>query len=225
MKPKARGSICLLLAGFMISGCASFEPGTRLQTLERPRQPTARAAQEGLEVSVEEFVNHEKSQTIFDTDLAASRVLAIFVRAENSGTEKYTLRRSDIKALLKGQPLTSLTPTEAADEAATSEYVGKALGWTVAAGPLAILLWPVTIGVSAIHTRRINKRIESYFESSGYQDALVGPKQIAKGFIYFKFDKGMDKLENLVIEAEATEDQSGKKLPFKFSLPPLDLPK
>jgi hypothetical protein len=225
MRSIRNSSICLSLATLMVSGCASFEPGMRLQSLNGPREPTARAAQEGLEVSVEEFINREKSEKMFDTDLASNKVLAIFVRVENGGAEKYTLRRSDIKASLKGQSLSQLAPVDAAGQAATSEYAGKALGWTLATGPFAILLWPVTIGASAVHTRGVNKRIESYFEGTSYQDALVGPRQNTFGFVYFKIEDKSDKLENLVIEAEAAGDQSGKKLSYKFSIPPVKVGK
>jgi hypothetical protein len=225
MESMPRRLICCLLASLSLGGCASFEPGMRLQALNQPRQPTARFAQDGLEVSVEEFITPEKSQKMFDTNLASSRVLPIFVRVENSGGEKFSLRSSDIKASLKGQPLNQLAPKDAADQAATSEYVGKALGWTLATGPFAILLWPVTMGASAVHTRGVNKRIEAYFDGTSYQDALVSPRQNTFGFVYFKIEDKMDRLDGLVIEAEATGDQSGKKLSYKFPLPPIQMSK
>lgn len=218
---KRSAFISLVMAFLVISACASFEPGARLQALNGPRQPTARNAQEGLEVSVEEFVNRDKSESMFDTDLASSKVLAILVRVDNAGNEKYAIRRTDVKAFLNGKALGQLAAKEAADEAATSEYAGKALGWTLATGPFAILLWPVTIGASAVHTHGVNKKIEAYFEGTGYQDSLVGPRQTSHGFVYFKLDEKPDKLNNLVVEAEALGDPSGKKLSYKFSLPPI----
>jgi hypothetical protein len=212
--------ICLLSVG-----CASFDPGLRLQELNAPRQPTAKATQEGLEVSVEEFITPDKSLMAFDTDLSSNGVVALLMKVENNGAEKYVAKRDDIKAFLDGQPLMPLTAREAASQAATSEYVGKALGWTVAAGPFAILLWPVTIGASTIHTQGVNKRIIQYFEGTKYQDALVSPKQTATGFIYYKVPDRVNRLENFVIEAEATGDTSAKKLSYKFTLPPLQLSK
>jgi hypothetical protein len=186
--------------------------------MHRPRQPTAKASQEGLEVSVEEFVTSAKSQMMFDTDLSSNGVFAILVRVENTGLEKYTLRRGDIRAFVNGQPLAPLSAREAANQAATSEYAGKALGWTVAAGPFAILLWPITIGASAVHTHGVNKRIEAYFDVSSYVDALVAPKQSALGFIYFNQPEGIKKLDNFAIEADAFGDSSGNKLSYKLSL-------
>lgn len=206
-------------------GCASFEPGLRLQELNTPRQPSAKATQEGLEISVEEFITPDKSLMAFDSNLSSSGVMAMLMKIENSGTEKYVAKRDDIKAFLDGQPLTPLTAREAASQAATSEYVGKALGWTVAAGPFAILLWPVTIGASAVHTQGVNKRVIQYFEGTKYQDALISPKQTAIGFIYYKLPEGVSKLDNLVVEAEAIGDASGKKLSYKFTLPPMQLSK
>lgn len=210
-----------ILVLFAFGGCASFEPGLRLQDLHRPRQPTAKATQESVEVSVEEFISPNKSQMMFDTDLAAQGVYAFLMRVENGGSGKYTARRADIKASMKGQPLTALMPREAATQAATSEYVGKALGWTIAAGPFAILLWPFTIGASAVHTHGVNKRIEAYFDASSFQDALLAPKQTALGFVYFKLPEDNKNLEQITVETEIMEEGSGEKLSYKLDIPSL----
>jgi hypothetical protein len=212
--------ICLLTVG-----CASFEPGLRFQELNGPRQPTAKAAQDGLELSLEEFISSEKSRMAFDSDISSSGVLALLIKVQNDGNERYVARRDDIKAFLDGQQLTPLSARDAADQAATSEYVAKALGWTVAAGPFAILLWPVTMGASAVHTHGVNKRIVQYFEGTKYQDALVGPKQTAIGFIYYKLPDHVSRLDNFVVEAEAVGDSSGKKLDYRFTLPSLQISK
>ena len=216
--------ILLIVTGLIFGACASFEPGLRFQDLHRPRQPTAREVQEGLEISVEEFVTPAKSQMIFDTDLSSNGVLALLRRVDNGGTERYVARRDEINAFVSGKSLIHLTPREAANQAATSEYAGKALGWTLAAGPFAILLWPATIGASAVHTHGVNKRIEQYFEGTSYQDPAVGPKQTALGFVYFRLPGGQKKLDNFTVEATASVDPGGKKLSYKFSLPPLQLP-
>lgn len=210
-----KGFLTLLL----FVGCASFEPGMRLQSLNGPRQPSARGSQEGFDVSVEEFITHEKSQAMFDTDLAASRVIGVLVRGENNGSEKFSLRRADVRATLGGQPLAQLPPKEAASQAANSEYVGKALGWTLATGPFAIILWPVTIGASAVHTHSVNERIEAYFQGTGFQDSLVSPKQMTYGFVYFKLEEKRETIENLVIDVDAAGDPSGKKLSYKLAIP------
>jgi hypothetical protein len=197
----------------------------RLQSLNGPRQPSARGTQEGFEVSIEEFITREKSQTMFDTNLAASHVIAILVRGENNGTEKFSFRRADIRAALGGQPLAQLPPREAAKEAANSEYVGKALGWTLATGPFAIILWPITIGASAVHTHGVNERIEAYFEGTSFQDSLVGPKQMTVGFVYFKLEDKPDRIENLTIDIDAAGDSSGKKVAYKLVVPPVAVTK
>jgi hypothetical protein len=212
-------SIRLVLAASVIaSGCASFEPGLRLQDLQKPRQPTARAVQEGVEVSVEEFFNPAKSQMMFDTDLVDYGVAALLMRVENNAGEKYSALRDNVRASVNGQPLTPLTPKEAADKAATSEYAGKALGWTLATGPFAMVLWPLTIGASAVHTHGVNKRIEAYFDAGGFQDALLSPKQNTLGFVYFKLPDGVKKPENFIVETDVIEDGTGKKLNYKFDV-------
>ena len=97
------------------------------------------------------------------------------------------------------------------------------MGWTLAAGPFAILLWPATIGGSAAHTASVNRRIEQHFESMRFTDSSLKPNQNAVGFFYFKLPSGVKKLENLRVEVTPTEEQTGKELSYKFSLPTLDL--
>lgn len=215
--------VIVIVAGMIFDGCASFEPGVRYQDLMRPRQPTVKEAQNGLEVSVEEFVTADKSEQAFDADIAPYGVLALLVRMENNGAQTYKAEQHAITVHLNGQILTSLSGKQAADQAATSEYVGKALGWTLATGPFAILLWPATIAGSASHTAAVNRRIEQHFENLEFNDALLKPNQSAAGFLYFKLPDGVKSLEQLVVAVTPADEQSGKKLSFKLSLPTVEL--
>jgi len=212
-----------LLTGLIFAGCASFEPGMRFQDLMRARQPTAREAREGLEVSVEEFASAHKSNQAFDADIAPYGVLPLLVRVENNGTQTYRVPQHAITVFLDNQPLGSLSGEQAASQAATSEYAGKALAWTVATGPFFILLWPATIAGSAAHTASVNRRIQQHFESLQFNDALLKPNQIAAGFLYFKLPGGVKKLEKLTVQIEPSEEKTGKTLSFKLSLPALEL--
>jgi len=217
LKTHARTNVFALAV--VLVGCATFEPGLRHQDLTNARQPTVRAAQEGLEVSVEEFASATKSQKAFDADLASYGVLPLLIRVENAGSSNYTVQRHHIKAFVDGQPLSQLVGTQAASEAGTREYAGKALGWTVATGPFAILLWPATIAGSAAHTASVNRRIEQHFESLAFNDALLKPNQTAAGFVYFKLPDEVTKLGHVTVEVEPSEEKSDKKLSYKFSLP------
>lgn len=213
----------VFVIGLLFIGCASFEPGLRFQDLARTRQPTVREVRDGMEVSVEEFVSTHKSNQAFDADIAPYGVLPLLVRVENSGTETYRVQEKDITVFLDNQPLGSLSGEEAASQAGTSEYAGKALAWTVATGPFFILLWPATIGGSAAHTHSVNRRIQQHFESLRFNDALLKPNQNAVGFLYFKIPDGVKRLEKLSVQIEPSEEKSAKKLSFKLSLPPLEL--
>ncbi len=206
-----------------LTGCAGYEPGLRSQDLTRSRLPTVSKVQEGLEVSVEEFVTPGKSRQAFDADIASYGILALLVRVENGGTGSYGVQRNHITALLGGQHLPQLTGEQAARLGANREYVGKALGWTLATGPFAILLWPATVAGSASHTRSVNRRIEQHFESLSFTDALVKPNQVAAGFAYFKLPDGIEKLKNLIVEVEVSKNQGADKIISKLSLPPLEL--
>jgi hypothetical protein len=215
--------IAALITSFLLAGCASFEPALRTPDLTRSRQPSAVTAQEGLEISVEEFASPNKSRQAFDADIASSGILALLVRADNKGTVNYKITQGSVTAHLDGQSLPSIGGTAAANQAATSEYAGKALGWTIATGPFAILLWPVTIAGSAAHTQSVNRRIQQHFESLQFTDALLKPNQVATGFVYFELPENLTKLEKLSIGATASEEPGGKQLSFNLSLPEIAL--
>ncbi len=183
-------SLTLLIA-LVLCSCASFEPGLRYQDLMRPRQPTVKEVQEGLEVSVEEFATATKSQRAFDADIARYGILALLLKVENSGTQTYRVQERTISVYLGNESLPSISGERAASQGANSEYAGKALGWTVLTGPFAILLWPATIAGSAAHTASVNRRIEQHFESMRFNDALLRPNQSTAGFLYFKLPGGV----------------------------------
>jgi len=223
MQLNIRAKFNVLLTALIFSGCATFEPGFRAQDMTGPRQPTAKKVQQGLDVSVEEFVTPEKSRQAFDADIAPYGILALLVRVENGGNDNYRIQRNQIKAFLGEQSLSPLSGKEAAGQGANREYVGKALGWTVATGPFAILLWPATVAGSATHTRSVNRRIEQHFVSLSFTDALIRPNQVAAGFAYFKLPDGVKKLQNLTVQVEASNEQNGNKITSKLSLPTLEL--
>jgi hypothetical protein len=219
----SRSKFAVLATSLILSACASFEPALRTPDFMRARQPTAIEVQEGFEVSIEEFASANKSRQAFDADIASYGVLALLLRAENKGGGTYKLPLHSIAASLDGQPLPLLGGEQAANQAATSEYAGKALGWTLAAGPFAMFLWPVTIAGSAAHTKSVNRRIEQHFESLQFSDALLKPNQIAAGFLYFKLPGSLNSLEKLIVELKPSEEPSGKQLAYKLSLPSLNL--
>jgi hypothetical protein len=208
---------------WVASGCASFEPGLRYQDLARPRQPTVRETKDGLEISLEEFASANKSRQAFDADVAPNGILPILLKIENNGTQTYKIPERVVSAYIGNDLLGSLGGESAASQSANSEYAGKALGWTVAAGPFAILLWPVTIGASAAHTASVNRRIEQHFETLRFNDALLKPNQTAAGFVYFKLPSGVNRIEKLRVEVTPLEETSSKRLEFVLPLPTIDL--
>src|ERR1043166_6706310 len=195
-----------------LSGCASFKPAMRYQDLMRPRQPTIKENQEGLEVSVEEFASKDKAMQAFDADLAPRGILALLLKVENNGTQTYSIDEQAISVYWDTEILVSIPGEKAASQAANSEYVGKALGWTMLAGPLAPFAWPLTIGGSAAHTASVNKRIEEHFRDMSFNSAVLKPNQYAAGFLYFKLPAETKKLESLRVEAIASEKETGKEL-------------
>jgi hypothetical protein len=223
MVRRSFSKITFLALCLQFNACASFEPGLRYQDLMRPRQPTVIQVQEGLEISIEEFATAQKSQQAFDADVAPYGILPLLLKVNNGGTQSYRVREHEINVFLGNESLTSLSGERAASQGANSEYVGKALGWTVLTGPFAIILWPATIAGSASHTAAVNRRIEQHFESMRFNDSLLKPNQIAVGFLYFKLPAGIKRLENLRVEVTPSEEQTAKQLSYIMSLPPMDL--
>jgi hypothetical protein len=223
VKRSSGWALTVTILSFFVTGCASFEPGLRYQDLNRPRQPTVRQTQQGLGISLEEFVTAKKSRQAFDADVAHYGILPLLLKVENNGTQTFKIQEHVITAFVNDQPLPLLAGERAASEAANSEYAGKALGWTVAAGPFAILLWPVTIGASAAHTASTNRRIEQHFESLRFSDALLKPNQTAVGFLYFRLPDKAKRFEKVRVEITPSEENTGDKLLFNFHLPTIDL--
>ena len=192
----------------------------RYQDLMRPRQPTVKETQEGLEVSIEEFASKDKSMLAFDADLAAHGILALLLKVENNGTQTYSIDEQAISAYLGTETLPLISGEKAASQGANSEYVGKALVWTVLTAPIA---GPIGIAASAAHTRAVNKRIEEYFETMSLNYAVLKPNQYAAGFLYWKLPEGKTKLENLRVEATPYEEETGTRLFYKLAIPTLDV--
>ena len=211
-----RSKSALIALCLVASGCASFEPGMRHQDLMTPRPPTVQETQNGLEISVEEFVSMNKSMQVFDADLASHGILALLVKVQNNGTQTYSIDEHAILVYLGSETLSSVSGEKAASQAANSEYVGKALFWTILTGAIA---GPIGTAASAGHTRAVNKRIEEYFETMSFNYSVLKPNQYAAGFLYWKLPEGKTKLENLRVEATPHEEETENRLFYKLALP------
>lgn len=211
-------------ASLFLSGCATFEPTLAYQDLINGRPATVKQEQKDLEISVEEFVSSEKSQQVFDADIASYGVLALFLRIENKGTASYMVRDGESKAFLGSQSLALMQGVDAADQSASSDAVGKAAAWTVATGPLALIFWPVSISASGAHTGYVNEEIRHHFDNLQLGNVLVRPARTMGGFLYFKLPNGPKKLEGLTLEVVASEEKTQERLTFRLPLPALELP-
>ncbi|MGI0014986.1 MAG: hypothetical protein ACREBU_16325 [Nitrososphaera sp.] len=223
MRLNRRSKFNVLLVALIFSGCATFEPGFHYRDIMRDRQPTVTELREGLENSVEEFITPKKSLQAFDADIAPYGVLALLLRVENKGPQHYRLQRKSIKAFLGEQPLVPLSGKEAANQAATSEYAGKALVSTLAAGPFALLWFGLPTIASLTHTASVNAKIEQHFGTLELTDTFLKPNKTVAGLVYFKLPDNAKRLERLAVEVEPFEEKSEKQLSFRFSLPTFEL--
>ncbi len=51
-----------------------------------------------------------------------------------------------------------------------------------------------------------------------FNDARLKPNQTAAGFVYFKLPEGVEKLKNLTVEVQPSEDKTGKRLTYKLNV-------
>jgi hypothetical protein len=213
--------------------CARFQPSLDKQVLfGGTRIPTVVQNQGNITVSVEEFASADKSKRAFDSDVVSSGVLPILFRIDSKNDTTFKVPADSIKAYIDDQVLSVLDGETAARQAATRDYVGRALGWTLLAGPFAILAWPGTIVGSAVHTRNVNSRIIRHFETLEFKGAMLRPNQPVSGFIYYqvpadeKFLQSLAEsktLSNLSVEIMVIPEQEGNNVSFKLPLPPINL--
>jgi hypothetical protein len=214
-------------------GCASFHPSLdQKQLFGGSRIPSVTQAREGITVSIEEFASPSKSKEAFDDDVLSSGVLPLLLRVDSRSESTFKLASSSIKAYLDNQLLDALSGETAARQAATRDYVGKALGWTLLTGPFAIIAWPGTIVGSSMHTRHINSRIIQHFQSLEFKGAVIRPNQPVSGFLYYQIPQDgktlqvlaeKKTLQNLKVELVAAADQGGDDVSFAVQIPNVDL--
>lgn len=204
-------------------GCASFKPTTSVLDLLKAQQPTVRQTNANFEISVEEFASADKSRKAFDTDLIPHGVLPLLLRLDNRGTSNVLVTEKDVTANLNGQALPQIPGIDVAREAAARDTAGRATAWTLVMGPFALIFWPVTISVSALHTKDVNQSIDDHFQNFDMGRVLVKPNQIAGGFYFFGLPAGARVLDKLVLEVQAKEVEHSTPLKFTLAFPRLEL--
>lgn len=217
-----------LVVSLFFGGCvAKFEPRLSSPTSLGSGLPTVKQVQAGLEVSIEEFASANKSRRAFDADIASHGVLPLLLRVENRGGRHYRVDRNEVRAFLDGQPLPPIYGYEAAKESATRDSVGRALVNTAMLGPLAMYFWPVTMSLSAQHTRDINQEIERHFEDMEFTGAMLQPGEAASGFVYYRLPNSSKQLMNLTVEmtveGNGYEERRSNKMAYKFVFPTLGI--
>jgi hypothetical protein len=223
----------LFLVCFLNWACASFRPSLDQKVLfGGTRIPTVEQSSAGVTLSIEEFASADKSKQAFDSDVIAAGVLPLLFRVDSRNDAGFRIPSSSIKAYLNDQPLETLTGEAAARQAATRDYVGKALGWSVLSGPFIILAWPGTIVGSAVHTRNVNSRIIHHFQVLEFKGAMVRANQPVSGFIYFQVPSDgkllqtlaeTKQLQNLKVEVSLGAEQEAQNINFTIPMPSINL--
>ncbi|HEY6201232.1 MAG TPA: hypothetical protein VI231_21695 [Candidatus Binatia bacterium] len=203
-----------VLIPLALAACASFKPEWKYQDLINAHRPQATDAHNGLEISVEN-TSAEKAQKIFDSNLRSNGVLPVFVKASNKSATVYRIAANSATATAGAGSLSVLRGVDAAVIAGDRDVAGKAALWTLAGGPL---FWATGLTVSGFHSSKINNDIEHHFENLEFGDSTLQPDQVIGGFIYFKVPENVKELQNLTIEIPATDEKTGTRTVFKFSI-------
>ena len=228
MNPKHFLRFAALVVSLFLGGCvAKFDPRLSSPASLGSGLPTVKQVQAGLEVSIEEFASANKSRRAFDADIAPHGVLPLLLRVENRGGRHYRVDRNEVRAFLDGQALPPIYGYEAAKEGATRDSVGRALVNTAMLGPLAMYFWPITMGLSAQHTRDINQEIERHFEDMEFTGAILQPGETASGFVYYRLPNSLEQLKNLTVdvtvEGNGYEERRSNKMAYQFYFPTLGI--
>lgn len=205
------------------AGCASFNPSLRHNELSATRAPTVAETRQALRVSVEEFVSPSNSRRAFDSDTAAYGVLSLLLRIENNSTVSRKLLRDQVRVTLGDELLPRMQADDAARQAALKSHGGNALAWTLATGPFALLLAPITLTGSSAHTESVNRRIEQHFGTMELPDLLLRPNESAAGFVFYGLPFDVNRLENLAVGITVIDESSGENIPFEFKLPTFEI--
>lgn len=203
------------------------------------RTPTARAVHGELEITVEEFISKEKSRKVFDADLLAYGVLALFVTLTNNGSQDHTIAEDTIRAFFDGESLARLPAKEAANKSTVIEFDKRVQAQDIAYGIL--ILNPAGIVVFGSHvlhcvgnpecnlTQEREKRknaieydrnnIPLHFEKMELQYAPLGAGKKTQGFVYFRFPDDADGVTDkitleLITRNPHTGEQTASKLPL-----------
>jgi len=157
---KRQSKLSVLGMALIFSGCTTTKPSLRPEPLPTFPPPTVGQVQEGLEVSVDEFVSPEKSRQVFRVtvsikpdgytignvaaDVGAYGVLPLRLHVFNNGDGNYMVNKNNIKVFLGDQRLARLSSKEAADQGAQGEY-RKAYGWDALMTPAVVASIPLLL--------------------------------------------------------------------------------
>jgi hypothetical protein len=205
------GTVPLVMLVFM--GCASYSPS--LVRLNRTGPDVSKKCQGDLVVYVDEYAEEEKSKRAFDTNLADNGVLAVLLLVENSGTQSYEVKASDMTICEGTSCLKPLSP-EAAAAKAKRNATGRAIGWSLIVPIISI---PIAAVASASHTRDVNRHMAQDFSAKGFSDGALLPKKERSGFLFFQLDRARKDLRGLCLEASARNVNTGEIRTITLPLP------
>jgi len=160
MKPKRLSWFSPAMIAFFMSGCAAHD----LQPFwePSPKFPPAklRAAQDGLDLSVDEFASAKKSLEVFAVtvslnpeakdignvavDVGAHGVLPLRLSITNRGDTQYIIKKEAVTASLAGGTLPHVSNQAAADTSAADAY-SKARGWDALLTAGIIVVAPIAL--------------------------------------------------------------------------------
>lgn len=213
-----RHAICTMLApALLLGGCASYTPA--LVKTETAAASTAKAAQAGVTMYLEEYGSKDRAAKAFDANLVEDGVLPIFITLVNESGK--TLIVDPMEITLRDE--TGLLKQLSVDEAVTKTKKnawGRALGWSMIVPIISI---PIAATASVMHTNKVNRQRFEDFTAKALVGAPLPASKEVSGFLFFEVDKVRSKWTGITLELKAKFDGAAGGVVISASVPTVSL--
>lgn len=197
-----------LIACLALSGCATMQIPDYASL---PVQSYSnRITKDGLSIAVRPINDKKEMKKYFGINLASAKILAIFIKAENTNQNtSYLLAKDKIKV---GQGATMLDDEIAYD----SKGDGIATIGFIALGIIPIAALPAIF--TGLKMASNSSAVQHNFAVKELRTRTISPGKSVEGFIYFQIPDTLDESQELEVHIEAVKLQTKDKVNFVFPI-------
>lgn len=180
-------------------------------------------AKEGLSIWVDPFLEEERLQKFFLTDLREDGIVPVYVIAENQSERTYFVLEK-ARMALEPSSRETIAPHPRVEpslgRSTATMLTGLAIPLGIVGGIFPIALVPILAVYVPLSMESQNKveAVEYNLVRKELLDGVVAPRERRRGFVYFKLE-GREESENLSsVCLEVTRLHDPRKLSFRFPL-------